>query len=81
MLIYKDLSLKIASKFTLLFLTTLLITNITPSNLLLITITINLDRMIGLIDEPINYKLEVGYWPLHKHQGFLLTYVSFLANL
>lgn len=77
MLIYNELSFKTASKFTLLFFINLLTTNITPSNLLLITI--NLDRMIGLIDEPINYKLEVGYWPLHKAHGFLLTYVRLLA--
>ena len=55
MLIYNELFLKIASKFTLLFLINLLATNITSSNLLLIII--NLDRMIGLIDELINYKL------------------------
>ncbi len=55
MLIYNELSLKIASKFTLLFFINLLTTNITPSNLLFITI--NLDRMIGMIDKPINYKL------------------------
>ena len=59
MLIYNDLSLKIASKFTLLFFVNLLTTNITPSNLLLITI--NLDRMIGLIGSSINSQLVVGY--------------------
>lgn len=55
MLIYNELSLKIASKFTLLFFINILTTSITPSNLLLIII--NLDKIISLIDKPINYKL------------------------
>ena len=45
MLIYNESSLKIAFKFTLLFFINLLTMNITPSNLLLITI--NLDRMVS----------------------------------